>query len=178
MHTDEGSALHRDRLILTRRRKVAAALRPPKPAKEFEDKQGWLKEFSFERGYGFITPIKLDKGGRMRKQRLFFHKNDWVGSPALTSDNYKFPLRVRYVRVAPEDVRKGWRAARVSATGPRATPVSARCNNAAGGGRDDGKGSRRWSAGDVGDGGRRPQESSCDANGGGNGAPAAMPVPQ
>jgi cold shock CspA family protein len=118
LHTEQASSLRRDRLIQTRRRKVAAALRPQKTDKDSEEQQGWLKKFSFDTGYGFITPIKLNLGGRARKQELFFHKSEWVGRPSLDRDSYRLPLRVRYTRAAPDDVRKRTRAVRVSATGP------------------------------------------------------------
>ena len=120
LHTAEASATNRDRLIQTRRRKMAAALRPP-PRASPAMTQGWLKQFDFDKGYGFITPIKLAKGSQPRRQQVFFHKNDWVGTPALAQGTYKLPLRVRYLRVASEDVRKGGKAVQVSATGPRTT---------------------------------------------------------
>jgi hypothetical protein len=119
LHTEQASSLRRDRLIQTRRRKVAAALRPQKTDKDSEEHEGWLKKFSFDTGYGFITPIKPNLGGRVRKQELFFHKSEWVGKPSLDRDSYRFPLRVRYTRAAPDDVRQRTRAVRVSATGPR-----------------------------------------------------------
>jgi len=122
-HTPEASEANRVRLIQTRKRKVAMVQRPQKKSQTGEERQGWLRKFDFNKGYGYISPVKLAKGRDPRKQELFFHITNWVGTPRLQASEHTLPLRVRYTSV-PNDRDRGqtFRAAKVSASGPSKRP--------------------------------------------------------
>ena len=125
-HTPAASAANRERLIQTRKRKVAMFKRPQQPQPADEERQGWL-HFDFKKGCGFITPVKPAHGSDPRRQRLFFHITEWKGTPRLQQSEHVMPLRVRYLRVLNHrEQGSKYRAVQVSACGPskRPKPVS------------------------------------------------------
>lgn len=121
-HTPAASAANRERLIQTRKRKVAMLKRPQQPQPADEERQGWL-DFDFTKGWGFIKPVKLEPGRDPRCQKLFFHITDWKGTTPLQQSEHVMPLRVRYLRVLNHRVQGSkYRAVQVSASGPSKRP--------------------------------------------------------
>ncbi len=125
-HTSAASAANRERLIQTRKRKVAMFKRPQQQQPADEERQGWL-DFDFTKGWGFINPVKPAQGRDPRRQKLFFHVTDWKGTTPLQQSDHAMPLRVRYIRVLNHrEQGSKYRAVQVSASGPskRPKPVS------------------------------------------------------
>ena len=118
-HTDDASATNRERLIQTRKRKVAMLLRPRQTQLDDEERQGWL-DFDFTKGWGFIKPVKITPGRDPRRQKLFFHITDWKGTTPLQQREHVMPLRVRYhLRVLNHrELGSKYKAVQVSACGP------------------------------------------------------------
>ena len=114
--TPEASAANRVRKIQTRERKVAMVQRPQQQLQAGEERQG---DIDFNKGCGFITPVKLAKTRDPRRQRLFFHITGWTGTPRLQASEHTLPLRVRSTSVPNQrDWGLQFRAVKVSASGP------------------------------------------------------------
>ena len=130
-HSLAASASNRDRLIQKRRRKVTMHLKPQKPVADDAERQGFLKEFDWPKGFGWIYPIKLDRGGDGRRQRIWFHVKDWKGSQPFPSQaKHILPMRVRYVRAFQQSSMR-WRAEKVCFGGPLKTGKRAKTGAAA-----------------------------------------------
>jgi len=130
-HSLAASASNRDRLIQKRRRKVTMHLKPQKPVAADAERQGFLKEFDWLKGFGWIYPIKVDRGGKGRRQRLWFHVKDWKGSQPFPSQaKHILPMRVRYVRAFQQSSMR-WRAEKVCFGGPLKTGKRAKGGAAA-----------------------------------------------
>ena len=106
-------------------------LKPQKPVAADAERQGFLKEFDWPKGFGWIYPIKVDRGGKGRRQRLWFHVKDWKGSQPFPSQaKHILPMRVRYVRAFQQSSMR-WRAEKVCFGGPLKTGKRAKTGAAA-----------------------------------------------
>ena len=97
-HTPDSSATNRERLVQTRKHKVAMLRRPQQPQPADKERQGWL-DFDFTKGCGFIKPVKLAPGRDPRRQRLFFYITDWKDTTRLQQSEHLMTMRVRYLQV-------------------------------------------------------------------------------